>query len=1310
MAKRKAAREDGPPATRRRFDFTTNRRSDAVNFEGEDTAPWRVAAAAAPSTGSGKPKPKPSSAPSRAPLRAPAAPSIAPPAPPSTPPPKQLLPTPKASIRKQGFPWRRREKSPSPQRDEYEEAHEEEDDFNNSGDIEEPVAGSGKKKRRRRRKGGGAVPEAHEEEFAADEPPRPPLPASLPERYPPPPPPAILAHRKRAKGPEPTTHKAYHGALVELIHQRCEGEEGFEARWASYCDEFARGAILSKMSAKKARDPASHPVAFLKAFLETESVSETDNVLVQLVNKVERLLEEDPRAGEIWSCYCDLNGGSVYEPCEHGETFLHTFLTELMEGTLDDLPVASRCVGEVRFDSPDHAAQAMQELSGTTLMDVEIQITLDEGWRIPNKLIIKNVHRKVSREDLKAHFAPIGRVAHAQVHRSLAAYREAQQSLRDKRPDKKHLDIVAPDEGVGSQPAEIRAYWKRDHPEEPKGPQFGEIRYELAEDALRAVQELEGSTFMGSELSVTLDAEDDRFLSRLLIENIPPKATYQKLREHFMNFGNVAFARIYASEDEYKEAQTRLAEGMKVGEVCFEAQGDALRALQMLEGRALLGVQLVLREDPSDDKQQWLLVENLVHQVTWQGLKAHFLDVGKVAYTRVGRSFEELAEVRKQFVVANRGTYSPGFGTTGEGGFGKVGEVCFEGAGAAARAADALAGSSLLGQEIQLRVDSSSDAQNWLFVENLPVNATYKHLREHFSEIGRVAYARVDFTFEKLAEARKQFAVGGHSQGKGYGKSASSTQFGEVRYESQELAKNCVELLQGSVFMNLPLKLTLDPCCSVGTRVIIENIHPDGVWQDVKEHFKPVGNIKFIWLHRTVEGLKESVKHGENFQKYFVEGRQTVFQTPHPNEPSKIYPSAFITDMPSTWTEADVIAMHKSCGLSGTDLPSNIKMLPSKFEKADTISCIARYQGLESIHHIIEALIGHAVILPSGRSRYIGAQLAKPARWMVEKGLAPESDGEERQKVSIWNLPAQTTPADVKKLHEFRGVDMVDYPVRIIMRDQANVDMPAEVWACYASRASADRVIEKLRGSFLPSPSGRPMQVQVRLVAAEAADDSAAASWNSGGSPNQLWGQLMKGFADTFGGANTVKAEWVDAPAEWNPIQFNNSVFEDVPFFESFCQTWELDMATSTWLSNLAPAVLQEVCMSFDDSLAQTPLYQQAKEFPIWIQPCNQVILERLPEWLGPNDLHKLLGQYGRIEKFKVDPGSFKALVQMHTAEEAGLVVEDLNFEKPFGHHSSYHLTVRYHAEQAWEIPQDKFMLGTVTAWNGLYGYCTACV
>mmetsp|Transcript_3648 Transcript_3648/g.7347 ORF Transcript_3648/g.7347 Transcript_3648/m.7347 type:complete len:161 (-) Transcript_3648:54-536(-) len=79
--------------------------------------------------------------------------------------------------------------------------------------------------------------------------------------------------------------------------------------------------------------------------------------------------------------------------------------------------------------------------------------------------------------------------------------------------------------------------------------------------------------------------------------------------------------------------------------------------------------------------------------------------------------------------------------------------------------------------------------------------------------------------------------------------------------------------------------------------------------------------------------------------------------------------------------------LHEACSLDASKVMA-VKFLPAQDKSAETCCCIVRYLDQEAADKAVAAIRGRPVQLRSGACKFFGAKIAKPARWMVELGLA----------------------------------------------------------------------------------------------------------------------------------------------------------------------------------------------------------------------------------------------------------------------------------------------------------------------------------
>lgn len=102
--------------------------------------------------------------------------------------------------------------------------------------------------------------------------------------------------------------------------------------------------------------------------------------------------------------------------------------------------------------------------------------------------------------------------------------------------------------------------------------------------------------------------------------------------------------------------------------------------------------------------------------------------------------------------------------------------------------------------------------------------------------------------------------------------------------------------------------------------------------------------------------------------------------------PTTIYPSIYVSDMPTEYTEDIVRDLHASIGLDPDTLMA-IKFLPPQTINDGTCCCICRYIDDSAANKAVESIRGKPVVTAHGNQKYLGARKAKPAKWMLERGI-----------------------------------------------------------------------------------------------------------------------------------------------------------------------------------------------------------------------------------------------------------------------------------------------------------------------------------
>eukprot|EP00933_Yihiella_yeosuensis_P081193 TRINITY_DN94754_c0_g1_i1.p1 TRINITY_DN94754_c0_g1~~TRINITY_DN94754_c0_g1_i1.p1 ORF type:complete len:566 (+),score=132.85 TRINITY_DN94754_c0_g1_i1:66-1700(+) len=287
-------------------------------------------------------------------------------------------------------------------------------------------------------------------------------------------------------------------------------------------------------------------------------------------------------------------------------------------------------------------------------------------------------------------------------------------------------------------------------------------------------------------------------------------------------------SRAFSDEPPAKRARhPQLAEG--AGEVRFESPQSAMNAKQTLDGSLLGGQSIKVMLDANSQDGTKILVFDLPPTVEWQELKDHFSQCGTVAFANTGN--QRAKGAGKGYQPAPLPPGSP-----------PVGEVRFTNPEDASAAIVQFNGSEFLGKIISVQADQSSTDGSKLLIYDLPDEAQWQELKDHFGSVGRVAYAGI------------RGGSGGKGGGKGKGPSPVLTELqnsdpskacGEVRYAEAIHAQQAVMMLHGSFFGGNAISVVQD-IDRDGTKVYVGGVAPGSKWQDLKDHFGAIGKVEFV--------------------------------------------------------------------------------------------------------------------------------------------------------------------------------------------------------------------------------------------------------------------------------------------------------------------------------------------------------------------------------------------------------------------------------------------------------------------------------
>lgn len=300
---------------------------------------------------------------------------------------------------------------------------------------------------------------------------------------------------------------------------------------------------------------------------------------------------------------------------------------------------ASGAEGEVRFQSPNDAATALDQYHGSWLGDRQIWLSLDPNSKDQTRVLVSGLAPFIQWQELKDHFSGIGSVAFAQVKGesggfnhgfasmgmrsggmygpwgggSKGAYGKAMFPEKGKRMWGPYpYDAYASRKGGYCKGAGNRTF--RAPAADGVGTCSGEVRYDNPSLARVAVEKLSGSLLHGAQLSVELDVSS-KDGSKVFVHGIPTGCQWQELKDYFGQIGQVAFAAI-------------------VGpcEVRMETPEEAQQALEMLNGTEVMGSVISVLADRTSKDGTRLLVCGLPLSCAWQEVKDLFGQAGTVAF------------------------------------------------------------------------------------------------------------------------------------------------------------------------------------------------------------------------------------------------------------------------------------------------------------------------------------------------------------------------------------------------------------------------------------------------------------------------------------------------------------------------------------------------------------------------------------------------------------------------------------------------------------------------------------------------------
>jgi len=473
---------------------------------------------------------------------------------------------------------------------------------------------------------------------------------------------------------------------------------------------------------------------------------------------------------------------------------------------------------EVRFAASSEAERAL-EFNGTLLHAVPITVQADVTSKDGTKVLVQGLPDGISHEELRDHFSGAGTV------------------LFVGRPWRPNVPTSRPISWGTTERC------------------VAEVRYERPEEAQRAVEFLDGSELEGVKVSVMLD-QSSKDGSRILVTQLPAGVQWQTVKDHCSHGGQVAFVNV---RPPLSQGAPRTNSGAE-GEVRFESPTDTAVALNQLHGSWLGDRQIWLSLDPGSKDQTRLLVSGLAPFIQWQELKDYFSGIGSVAFAQVKSEADGFHHGFASMGLRSSGMYGP-WGGGSKGAYGKAmhpanrtsghphpydlgasrkgsyckgagnrpfrtmvadgnrgnctGEVRYDNPSLAQVAVEKLSGSFLHGAALAVELDVSSKDGSKLFVHGIPTGCQWQELKDHFGQIGQVAFAGI---------------VGPC----------------EVRMETPEEAQQALEMLNGTEVMGSSISVLPDGTSKDGTRLLVCGLPLSCAWQEVKDMFSQAGTVAFV--------------------------------------------------------------------------------------------------------------------------------------------------------------------------------------------------------------------------------------------------------------------------------------------------------------------------------------------------------------------------------------------------------------------------------------------------------------------------------
>jgi len=237
-------------------------------------------------------------------------------------------------------------------------------------------------------------------------------------------------------------------------------------------------------------------------------------------------------------------------------------------------------------------------------------------------------------------------------------------------------------------------------------------------------------------------------------------------------------------------------------EVRYDDAATAQKAVAQLNGECINDTPVEVELDPMSKDGTRVKVGNIPSEAGWQEVKDLFNTVGRVAFADM------------------KGTGKGGSsGNNSNSRLPVNGIVRYETHDLAAQAIESMNGTQMGTHTIEVKMHGGTTDKTKIQIFGMPPGTEWQELKDHFGQIGKVAFS------ETLSNGVENQGV--------------------VRYDDPIHAEQAAKVLNGSKLGGTPICVELDRMSRDLSRLIVHGI-PAGIeWQELKDHFNPIGKVAF---------------------------------------------------------------------------------------------------------------------------------------------------------------------------------------------------------------------------------------------------------------------------------------------------------------------------------------------------------------------------------------------------------------------------------------------------------------------------------